>query len=181
MITCPFCKEYIQEGAIKCKHCGEILEKDAYADIIATLSHSAALDQTPQWDNNLTASPDLNTLKTRMLRIDDTSAIKRYTWIGLLMIAGFAGIMLVSYLYCIPPKGEWDIVTGRCAGNGGRLEARRDAIRQLDNKYIQYHILEETYDSSGGEITARNFAGQTMERNLDVETCTIRVENAVRR
>ena len=30
MVKCPFCKEEIQEGAIKCKHCGEVLNKNAY-------------------------------------------------------------------------------------------------------------------------------------------------------
>ena len=31
MIKCPYCQEDVQEGAIKCKHCGEILAKNEYA------------------------------------------------------------------------------------------------------------------------------------------------------
>jgi hypothetical protein len=33
MIKCPFCKEEIQDGAIKCKHCGEILRREEYQQI----------------------------------------------------------------------------------------------------------------------------------------------------
>ena len=31
MIKCPYCQEDVQEEAIKCKHCGEILAKNEYA------------------------------------------------------------------------------------------------------------------------------------------------------
>jgi hypothetical protein len=33
MIKCQFCKEEIQDGAIKCKHCGEILRREEYQQI----------------------------------------------------------------------------------------------------------------------------------------------------
>jgi len=32
-MECPYCKEKIQNGAIKCKHCGEILKKKEYSSI----------------------------------------------------------------------------------------------------------------------------------------------------
>jgi len=32
-MLCPFCKEEIQDGAIKCKYCGEILQKGEYSQI----------------------------------------------------------------------------------------------------------------------------------------------------
>jgi uncharacterized protein DUF2628 len=32
-MKCPFCSEEILEGAIKCKHCGEVLKKDEYARV----------------------------------------------------------------------------------------------------------------------------------------------------
>jgi hypothetical protein len=32
-MRCPFCKEEIQDGAIKCKHCGEVLRKEEYSQV----------------------------------------------------------------------------------------------------------------------------------------------------
>lgn len=32
-MKCPYCQEEIQDGAIKCKHCGEILRKEEYSHI----------------------------------------------------------------------------------------------------------------------------------------------------
>lgn len=31
---CPYCKEDIKEGAIKCRHCNEVLEKDDYSGMV---------------------------------------------------------------------------------------------------------------------------------------------------
>jgi hypothetical protein len=32
-VKCPFCNEEIQDGAVKCRHCLEILNKDSYAKL----------------------------------------------------------------------------------------------------------------------------------------------------
>lgn len=37
-MQCPFCKEEIQEGAIKCKHCGSILDNSESTSPVATAS-----------------------------------------------------------------------------------------------------------------------------------------------
>lgn len=42
MTKCPFCKEEIQDGAVKCKHCGEILNNTAYAEAHATPSQGSS-------------------------------------------------------------------------------------------------------------------------------------------
>ena len=31
LVSCPYCKEEIREGAVKCKHCGEVLERSEYS------------------------------------------------------------------------------------------------------------------------------------------------------
>ena len=76
-------------------------------------------------------------------------------------------------------QGEWDSVAGH--SRSGPMDARKDAIGQLDNKYSKYDILEETPGSTGGEVTARDFAGTPTDRSVKIYTCTIRVQNAVRR
>ncbi|HIJ80414.1 MAG TPA: DUF2628 domain-containing protein [Desulfuromonadales bacterium] len=37
-MTCPFCKEDIRDGAIKCKHCGSTLSPDTYVNNIVNLT-----------------------------------------------------------------------------------------------------------------------------------------------
>jgi len=44
---CPFCKEEIKEGAIKCKHCGEILSKDSYVETKASPVNTAIRIEKP--------------------------------------------------------------------------------------------------------------------------------------
>jgi len=37
-MKCPFCQEEIAEGAIKCKHCGEVLQRNQYSRITSERS-----------------------------------------------------------------------------------------------------------------------------------------------
>ncbi len=42
--TCPYCKEEIQEGAVKCKHCGEILDEKIRAErVLQAAQHARPL------------------------------------------------------------------------------------------------------------------------------------------
>ncbi len=58
-VKCPFCKEEIKSGAIKCKHCGEVLNKTAFVGTCATVSQSAGNIQLPRCEQNLCATPEV--------------------------------------------------------------------------------------------------------------------------
>lgn len=50
---CPYCKEEIKEGAIKCKHCGEILDSDVKAERIK--EKRASLPKIRKWSPGVAA------------------------------------------------------------------------------------------------------------------------------
>jgi hypothetical protein len=95
MATCPYCKEEIQEGAMKCKHCGEILQKETYnksTNVIQDYSQFSSY-----WQEIFKIFDD-NNGKFKMLSLGNTNAAA--TLFSPLWYA-FKGMWLKFFIYLI--------------------------------------------------------------------------------
>lgn len=105
-MQCPFCKEEIQEGAIKCKHCGATIESAQVN--VSTVSHSKNLFS--EIIEDITQKKDVDTI------IGIISAI----WALIFVFTGASTNTFINFLFFINPAAAgWVVKSGMIARENG--------------------------------------------------------------
>jgi hypothetical protein len=94
-MLCFYCKEEIQEGAIKCKHCGEILQKEVYNKSVNIIQDYSKFSQ--YWQKIFKIF-DENNGKFKMLSLGNSNA-----WAAIFspLWYAFKGMWLKFFIYLI--------------------------------------------------------------------------------
>jgi len=139
MKTCPYCAEEIQEAAVKCKHCGEVVVGDEWRAFCERYSKLPPAQQKTEWEG---LSPDQRThfsAAWSALEFDKAPAppaeekktsTASVGWLVLLVLVAFL-IMIMSF-------GSGG------SGRSGRSSAPKQAHSELDAWGMCREFVEES-------------------------------------
>lgn len=125
IVVCPFCKEDIKAGAIRCKHCGSTLlgPSDNNNDMVSVVPKGTL--QIPLWSLILS-------IMSLFAFPEDLSAWGRYNIIGMLVFA-VSGFTLAVITIYTQTRGRGIAITGIALSSLALLAGGSAAMEWLES------------------------------------------------
>lgn len=116
-MQCPFCKEEIQEGALKCKHCGSML-----APAQSTTQQKEAVQDVPTNKAETIAFP-ITSMVLGIIAVLGSLSISRFDTDALLGVAVLSLAGLILGIVCVKKqkRGKGMAIAGIALGSVGIL------------------------------------------------------------